>query len=450
MANSTLQSATLLPKHQKLPVGEATEPGDQLTTPLTGPTVDISGYARRDRELQWRDLVVAKAVEEISRRAATVFGIPIKFPLASKPDTFIDHSSDVTYPASESSAIGVSNIEVKFVGLTGPIARGTVEVSIVDETTNPPVIISQSSDDGKRSIIPTGKPTDVDGVTPQGGVVGGVINYERGQVAVSIKPHQTKQLQCYVSYQYSANLRFGALIPAGGTVYSDVLTFTPIARNSVTLTVDSSVTQDDGQGHLTHNGVVRGGSIDYTTGQVELHLSATETDKSVVISYKQMQYLKQDQQDLSSTQAASAPGGVTGVRYVDNQSLPQDALVSDQDLYQRDLVLFQVLSKADELFKSATGWDPAKADATIKSISGATISDAWSKAEAKQTYAVPQYNMRWGPEVYGNADRYLAWRDNVLAPYVADLSCKLACFHKYRSELQALKNPDGSNILLDD
>jgi hypothetical protein len=110
------------------------------------------------------------------------------------------------------------------------------------------------------------------------------------------------------------------------------------------------------------------------------------------------------------------------VVHVKNSSVPIDALATDKDLAGRDALLFEVLSRACQVF-SVPPITPNDANGTL--IPNVT---AWSQGEALKTRR--EVNPAWPMETntFGHPDKNLADRDNQIAAYVARLC-------------QILKNP---------
>ena len=100
------------------------------------------------------------------------------------------------------------------------------------------------------------------------------------------------------------------------------------------------------------------------------------------------------------------------VDHVDNQSLPVNAAATDQQLYARDLLIYEALQQAAEQLAD----NPLPADV----LPGLATSDLWALA-----YGISQgnvdagYNLPLAPGLFSSTDQFLAWRDNVLAAYVA-------------------------------
>jgi hypothetical protein len=99
------------------------------------------------------------------------------------------------------------------------------------------------------------------------------------------------------------------------------------------------------------------------------------------------------------------------VDHVDNQSIPLDAASVDKQLYGRDLMLYQ------SLFRAAA----ALVDNPLPSNVGPDLgaSDVWALAYGVNRQLDVGYSLPLAPSLFKTQDQYLAWRDNVLAAYVA-------------------------------
>ena len=106
----------------------------------------------------------------------------------------------------------------------------------------------------------------------------------------------------------------------------------------------------------------------------------------------------------------STPGAVG---YVDVGDAPVTALVTDKNLYTRDLILHEVLARCGLLFVS----NP------ISSLEpSAVIDNTWSKADAYRNPRDVGFNRELNVPLFKLPDQHCAWRDNVLAPYIAALN----------------------------
>ena len=99
------------------------------------------------------------------------------------------------------------------------------------------------------------------------------------------------------------------------------------------------------------------------------------------------------------------------VNHVDNRSLPLNASGVDSQLYARDLLIYQALQQA----ASALVENPVP-DVLVP---GVASSDLWALAYGINKSASVGYNLPLSPALFSAPDKYLAWRDNVLAAYVA-------------------------------
>lgn len=99
------------------------------------------------------------------------------------------------------------------------------------------------------------------------------------------------------------------------------------------------------------------------------------------------------------------------VNHVDNQSVPIDAARVDQQLYARDLLVFQ------SLFHAAAALVDNPLPSNVSPDMGS--SDVWALAYGINQQVDVGYNLPMAPALFKSPDRYLAWRDNVLAAYVA-------------------------------
>lgn len=228
---------------------------------------------------------------------------------------------------------------------------------------------------------------------------------------------------------------------AAGTVASGAVSATLtgfVQASRVSITLGGTVTSDDGRGLIVPVGVITGGTINYQSGALVL---ATTADDGLVavIKYRSVQYLAANSADADTGQS-SAPGGYSGVKHVDNSSVPDPgALNADKHLYRRDLLLYEVLQHASEIFQrlqaglpyadlGAASPIPTVADLTVPPWPNwlqQSFPQSWSQARAKESLVEASASQRWGPQVYSDPDRNLAWRDNVLAWYSAQLSLLL-------------------------
>lgn len=117
---------------------------------------------------------------------------------------------------------------------------------------------------------------------------------------------------------------------------------------------------------------------------------------------------------VDSPAAPSAPGSTT---FVTNSSVPKDAILTDQNLYARDLVLHDALRSAASILT----------DSPLTSLLTLAPSDAWSLATGiRHQLACAGFNFPLNPDLFRRPDRNLADRDNQLAVFIAQLQGALA------------------------
>lgn len=128
---------------------------------------------------------------------------------------------------------------------------------------------------------------------------------------------------------------------------------------------------------------------------------------------------------LATSEITSTGTNLSMVRHVKNVSIPWDAArYADADLYGRDTLLYEVLSRACQTF-SDPPIQPADPNYALVSSGGSL---AWSLAEASSTPADVNAALPLNRDLFKKPDQFLADRDNQLAAYVSRLS-------------QVLKNP---------
>lgn len=117
-------------------------------------------------------------------------------------------------------------------------------------------------------------------------------------------------------------------------------------------------------------------------------------------------------------------GTLSYVRHVQSSSLPYDAIrYTDQDLYGRDALIFEIVARAAGSIFS----DPpiARID-PAGTIYPDTV--VWSLAEGSRTRREINSNQQLDVDQFGIPDRHLAYRDNLVAGYAAQV-------------IRALQNP---------
>lgn len=100
------------------------------------------------------------------------------------------------------------------------------------------------------------------------------------------------------------------------------------------------------------------------------------------------------------------------VVHVKNSSLPYDALATDGDLAGRDALIYEVLSKACEIFDSPPITSPG---------TGVVGTTAWSLASGADYGIQPSASLPLNTNAFYLADATLAQRDNFVAAYAARL-----------------------------
>lgn len=462
MSLTLLQTAAVLPKLPRLAWASARRPGPTLTTPnpaggsqLIGGVevldggVDLAGYAYRDSELQWRDLAVAAALELLARRAATVFGAPVPYVTgyADMPVTTLWEASSTVALVEQVTEVLVAVPTATINVSAYPLRPGSVRVSV--RLQGETEVLSSAVDD-TAGLLPDQSST-VPAADSAGTIRAGWVNYERGLIYVEVKPHATSVLEIVTSAEITPI--FPAVsVPAGATGASWLLTQVPVARNSVVLTLGDATFKDDGRGRWQAHTDILSGSIDYVTGSLTVVLKPHGVPRSGTCQYRQVRYLEQAAADLDAGQAASALGGDVGIRYALPSDVPTAAATTDKHLYRRDLVLYEVLKLADAIFQQVSESGGLSAEPTLAQAlsAGTAITQAWSQAEAASTPAQVQFGVYWGPHVFAEPDKYLAWRDNVVAWYVSEVSRLLQSDQERFAALACLVTETGRPLLVED
>lgn len=118
------------------------------------------------------------------------------------------------------------------------------------------------------------------------------------------------------------------------------------------------------------------------------------------------------------------PNGNTAVHYVLNASIPYDAIrVTDVNLYNRDLLLYETLARAASIFP---GTPPILQIDPLGIYIGST--SVWATAQGTNTPKVPNAAEPMSQATFKEPDLYLSERDNQVAAYVSRVC-------------QALQNP---------
>lgn len=334
MSAPLLQSAQTLPVVTELAWQRASKPGAILAVPdSTVIGVDIAGFDRRDQQLAWRDVSLARAIQVVAAKAAQALQIAVPAPtLPACPTVLTD----------QEAALSVDGSGLASATLTGLVQPG-----------------------------------------------------------------------------------------------------------SVVLLVDGLAVQDDGRGQLVVAGSCLGGSIDYGSGDLTVRTSL-DVGAEVAATYKSVKYLEASAADVDVGQSA-VPGGLSGVQHVDNLDVPDPgALRADKHLYRRDLVLYEVLQLAADIFRRlqlGQPYDDLKAASPVPATDQASsawphwtqqlYNQRWSRALGQESLAQVDGSLRWSPQVYQDPDRNLAQRDNALAWYVAQLSLLLG----FQAELHSDQGP---------
>lgn len=121
---------------------------------------------------------------------------------------------------------------------------------------------------------------------------------------------------------------------------------------------------------------------------------------------------------------SSLPNSSTAVQYVLNSDVPYAAVrVTDVNLYNRDLMLFETLARAASVFP---GTPPVSRIDPSGSYVGTT--SVWATAQGTNRQKIPNSAEPLNQATLKDPDLYLAERDNQVAAYVSRIS-------------QALKNP---------
>lgn len=235
-------------------------------------------------------------------------------------------------------------------------------------------------------------------------------------------------------------------------VISTVLTSLPVSEGSLSITSNGFATTDDGQGKIIPTAKYLSGTINYLTG--ELYVKTTGLAATATVAWTYPLYLRTDSGDLNGDQDTNAPGGYSGVRFVNNSSAANGALITDRDLCRRDLILYEILCSAASLIKRVKTEDPFGSPVSVvlfpPATSGVTIDQNWSRALGSKTSKLARFGEAYNPEVFRVPDRGLAFRDNVLAKYVAELSEMLSFSETSSSVVGHLATEDNVDLTTED
>lgn len=116
--------------------------------------------------------------------------------------------------------------------------------------------------------------------------------------------------------------------------------------------------------------------------------------------------------DLPPTVSDLGAGDSTVV-HVKNSSLPSDAITTDKDLAGRDAMIYEVLSKACEVFSSPPITSPG---------TGVVGTSAWSLASGVDYGVQPSPSLQLDKNAFYLSDVSLAQRDNLIAAYASRLA----------------------------
>jgi len=113
------------------------------------------------------------------------------------------------------------------------------------------------------------------------------INYATKAIKFALVTPLEASFTMSVSYTAKYNhVVFTAAEETVGGTKSSMITFAPVVKNSVTVTVGSDILTDDGEGVITGNGA--NGNIDYDTGAISINFTQTLNDgDSITVTYLQ-------------------------------------------------------------------------------------------------------------------------------------------------------------------
>jgi hypothetical protein len=153
-------------------------------------------------------------------------------------------------------------------------------------------------------------------------------------------------------------------------------------------------------------------------GSVMMPILQGVTDATGPTGTSPQQYL-----DVTAV-GTNIPNSSTAVNYVLNADIPYKAVtVTDINLYDRDLLIYESLARAAQLFSDNP---PISRIDTAGAYIGATT--VWATAQGTNRLSVPNMAQPMNLKTFLDPDLYLADRDNRVAMYTANL-------------IQALNNP---------
>ena len=104
------------------------------------------------------------------------------------------------------------------------------------------------------------------------------------------------------------------------------------------------------------------------------------------------------------------------IQYVVPSSVPYDEVNSDKDLYARDLLLHEALARTSAIFV-----DPPVLSVDSHGTAVGSISDVWSFADANPLNEGINPVLRLDVDLFTSPDKTLAFTDNSLGVYVANI-----------------------------
>jgi hypothetical protein len=120
----------------------------------------------------------------------------------------------------------------------------------------------------------------------------------------------------------------------------------------------------------------------------------------------------------------SSPTG--SVAHVLNSSIPIDAVITDKQLYNRDVVLLEVIARTAKIFEQAT---VSQLDPTLD------LGPCWSKGSGVSSSKGIGYAEKLSTELFSEPDKNLADQDNQIAAYVSRLVAVLTNPFEYANRI---------------
>ncbi len=186
-----------------------------------------------------------------------------------------------------------------------------------------------------------------------------------------------------------------------------------VVPGSVRISIEIDNTEDDEQGVILPGDSILSGTINYSTGDITVNTTSLLNGSEVLASCTREYFIENNAAD-ESTGGTIFPGIATHVK---NSDVASAALNTDKDLYSRDILIYETIVEAYDIF------------ATYQKIPSVVtlpeFKSEWQTFGSSQNLNEATESLIYSINIFKDPDSNLIYRDNVIARFASILASKL-------------------------